>query len=182
STNTFGAQATSGAGGGKNSIAGSLAFNLVLASSTASLGNGATVTLAGGSGDVSISADPSSISTTKALSAGATGSKFGLGLSIAVSVVIDSTTASIGDLATLTGAHNLLVSASGGHQSVVEAENGAKAPSGDAVTPVVAVAISIVDTKAAIGLGTTLTTGGTLTVHADQTASASAKAAGSANA
>src|SRR4029077_15134506 len=127
-------------GGGKNSVAGSLAFNLVLASSTASLGAGATVGLASGSGTVPSGADPSSISTTKALSAGATGSKFGLGLSIAVSVVIDSTTASIGDLVTLTGAHNLLVSASGGHQSVVEAENGAKAPSGVAVTPVVAVA------------------------------------------
>src|SRR5439155_5539162 len=100
--------------GGKNSIAGSLSFNLVLASSTASLGAGDSVTLAGGSGDVAITADPDSVSTTKALSAGATGAKFGLGLSIAVSVVIDTTTASIGDLATLTGAHNLLVSATGG--------------------------------------------------------------------
>ncbi|HEY8830096.1 MAG TPA: hypothetical protein VIM83_05805, partial [Candidatus Limnocylindria bacterium] len=183
STNTFGAQATSGAGGGKNSIAGSLAFNLVLASSTASLGTGTSVALAGGTGDVSIVADPDSISTTKALSGGASGSKFGLGLSIAVSVVIDSTTASIGDLVTLTGTHNLLVSATGGHQSIVEAENGAKAPSGDAITPVVAVAISIVDTTASIGASTsTLVTGGTLTVHAEQSASASASATGSSNA
>ncbi len=182
SANTFGAEATSGAGGGKNSIAGSLAFNLVLASSTASLGNGAMVALSGGSGDVSLIADPDSVSTTKALSGGASGTKFGLGLSIAVSVVIDTTSASIGDAATLTGAHNLLVSAIGGHQSIVEAENGAKAPSGDAITPVIAVAISIVDTKASIGVGTALLAGGTLTLHAEQSASASAKATGSANA
>src|SRR5205814_37475 len=96
-TNTFGAQATSGAGGGKNSVAGSIAFNLVLAQSSASVGNGVAVTLSGGTRDVSITADPDSISTTKALSGGVSGAKFGLGLSIAVSVVIDRTTASIGN-------------------------------------------------------------------------------------
>src|SRR5439155_26048622 len=147
-TNTYGAEATSGAGGGKNSVAGSLAFNLVLASSTASVGNAAIVTLAGATSDVTLTADPDSASTTKALAGEASGTAFGLGLSIAVSVVDDTTVATIGDEAIVNGARTLTLSATGGHSSVVEATNGAKATAagGDAVTPVVAVAISIVST------------------------------------
>src|SRR5207248_11205500 len=58
------------------------------------------------------------------------------------------------------------------------------APGSTAVTPVVAVAISIVDTTASIGSQTigVLSASGALTVHAEQDASASAKATGSANA
>ena len=46
----FGAEATSGAGGGKNSVAGSLAFNLVLISATASVGDSSVLTFSGGTG------------------------------------------------------------------------------------------------------------------------------------
>src|SRR5439155_1517315 len=127
STNTYGAEATSGAGGGKNSVAGSLAFNLVLVSSTARLGSASVVTLTGGTGDVTISADPDSTSTTKALAGETAGTTFGLGLSIAVSIVNDSTTAAIGDGVILTGAHDLAITAGGGHASIIEAANGAKA-------------------------------------------------------
>src|SRR5439155_13712823 len=117
-----------------------------------------------------ISANPNSVSTTKALAGEASGSAFGLGLSIAVSVVDDTTSASIGDLATISGAHDVSVSATGGHSSIVEATNGAKATTatGDAVTPVVAVAISIVTTSATIGTqtGGTLTAAGAIAVTA----------------
>src|SRR6202022_821551 len=43
--NDYGALATSGAGGGKNSVAGSLAFELLLSTSEASIGTGTTVNL-----------------------------------------------------------------------------------------------------------------------------------------
>src|SRR5439155_145053 len=121
STNTYAAEATSGAGGGKNSVAGSLAFNLVSRSSTASIGAGTDVTITGvGTHDVSLVADPDSASTAKALSGGATAAKFGLGLSIAVSIVLDDVTAVVGDGATITGAHDLTIHASGGHALVTE--------------------------------------------------------------
>src|SRR4029077_289292 len=183
-TNTFGAQATSGAGGGKNSVAGSLAFNLVLGTSSATIGNAATVALSGG--DLTVAADPDSVSTTKALAGEASGSAFGLGLSIAVSVVDDTTTASIGDEATISGGHNVTVSATGGHSSVVEATNGAKATAagGDAITPVVAVAISIVTTSATIGTqtGGTLAATGAIAITATQSAAVSSKATGASTA
>ncbi len=82
----FGAEATSGAGGGKNSVAGSLAFNLVLISATASVGDSSVLTFAGGTGDLTLTAGSKSVSTVKALpgtEAGASGEAFGLGLSIA---------------------------------------------------------------------------------------------------
>ncbi len=77
---------TSGAGGGKNSVAGSLAFNLVLISATASVGDSSVLTFAGGTGDLTLTAGSKSVSTVKALpgtEAGASGEAFGLGLSIA---------------------------------------------------------------------------------------------------
>src|SRR5207245_8708214 len=119
---------------------------VVIAASTATIGNNATVTLAGSAPDLTITADPRSISTTKALAAkGASGTAFGLGLSIAVSVVDDTTTAAIGDNVTLTGTRALTLSATGGHTSTIQAENGAKttAAGSDAITPVIAVGISI---------------------------------------
>src|SRR5258708_39321003 len=85
SQNDYDAEATSGAGGGKNSIAGSLALNLVLSSTEATVAGGANLQL--GSGNASLSASSASNSVTKALpgkSGGASGAAFGLGLSLAV--------------------------------------------------------------------------------------------------
>src|SRR4029077_8096347 len=88
--NDYDAEATSGAGGGKNSVAGSVALNLVLSDSEASIASNATVNL---SGDAPLSAASASNSVAKALPAkgGASGGAFGLGLSIAVNVVVDTT-------------------------------------------------------------------------------------------
>src|SRR4029077_6502303 len=77
--NDYDAEATSGAGGGKNSVAGSVALNLVLSNSEASVASGATLSL---TGDATLSAASSSNSVAKALPAkgGASGGAFGLGL------------------------------------------------------------------------------------------------------
>ena len=86
----------------------------------------------------------------------------------------------------INGARNVTLSATGGHSSIVEAMNGAKATTtaGDAVTPVVAVAISMVSTAATIGTQTagTLTTTGMISASATQSASVSSKATGASTA
>ena len=104
-TQVFGAEATSGAGDGKNSVAGSIAVNVVLSRTEARVASGVHSTVvAGGTGDVRVVAAATGTSTTKALSAtGATAEDFGLGLSIAVAVVIEDTLALIDDGTTITG-------------------------------------------------------------------------------
>ncbi len=154
----FGAEATSGAGGGKNSVAGSLAFNLVLISATASVGDSSVLTFAGGTGDLTVTAGSKSVSTVKALpgtEAGASGEAFGLGLSIGLSIVVDDTLARLGDGVATSGAHDVVLTAAGGHVMTTEAANGAAttAAGSDAVTPVIAVSVSLVTSQALIGSG-----------------------------
>ena len=182
----FGAEATSGAGGGKNSVAGSLAFNLVLISATATVGDNSLLSLSGGTGDVAITAGSKSVSTVKALpgtETGASGEAFGLGLSIALSIVIDKTEASVPDGAAIFGARNLSITAHGGHALTTEAENGAAATEGTAVTPVIAISFAEVTSRARLGTlsGTTVLTGG-LTIEAEQGTSVSTTAKGDASA
>ena len=186
----FGAEATSGAGGGKNSVAGSLAFNLVLISATATVGDNSLLSLSGGTGDVAITAGSKSVSTVKALpgtETGASGEAFGLGLSIALSIVVDDTLARLGDGVAVAGAHDVVLTAAGGHAMTTEAANGARTTSaaGDAVTPVIAVSVSLVTSQALIGSGGSagaLVAGGKIEARASQVASVTASARGSASA
>src|SRR4029077_2656045 len=155
---SFGAQATSGAGGGKTGVAGSLAINVALTDSEAKLGytdaahtvHAPTVTISGG-GDVSISAASDVFNTASALpkDGGADGSKTGVGISVAFAYGDNTTLALIGDNTQLTGAHNLTLSASSAQGMVSEAKSGAKGST--AVTPVVAISISDNETDATVG-------------------------------
>ena len=186
----FGAEATSGAGGGKNSVAGSLAFNLVLISATASVGDSSVLTFSGGTGDLTLAAGSRSVSTVKALpgtAAGASGEAFGLGLSIGLSIVVDDTLARLGDGVATSGAHDVVLTAAGGHAMTTEAANGAAttAAGSDAVTPVIAVSVSLVTSQALIGSGGSggaLVAGGKIEARASQVASVTASARGSSSA
>src|SRR5207245_9507946 len=84
-TDTFSAQSTSGAGGGKNGVAGSVAVNVTFTDTEASLRSGSQSTLSGGSGDVTLKAAGNVSNTAKALPSdgGGTGSSVGVGISVA---------------------------------------------------------------------------------------------------
>src|SRR5207253_2689849 len=86
-TNRFGAEATSGAGGGSVGVAGSFALNIVNIETTGGIRSGATVNA--GAGSVLLGAASKSESITKALPAGggASGSSVGIGASFALSIV-----------------------------------------------------------------------------------------------
>ena len=82
---------------------------------------------------------------------GGDGTKVGIGASVAFNYAENTTAASIGDNAELSGAHNLSLNAQSAHQMTTEAKNGAKGST--AVTPVVAISISDNETDATLGGG-----------------------------
>ena len=100
----------------------------------------------------------------------------GIGAGVAVNVVNDTGSASIGNGATLTGAGDLTLSASTTDAMELEAKDGSAG--GIAITPVVAVGISNITTAATIGTGALLILAGTLDVTAEQTATLSNSAIG----
>ncbi|HTZ06018.1 MAG TPA: hypothetical protein VMB53_09700, partial [Gaiellaceae bacterium] len=175
-TSRFGAEATSGAGGGSIGVAGSVALNFVNVDTTGAIRSGATVDAGGG--DVSLSAASSSVSTVKAMGGTIGGSSFGLGISFALSIVNDTTFAGIEDTGVLTNAHDLVLSANGQHAMTTMSQTGAAGPI--AVVPSIAVAISNVTSKADIGTGSLLTVSGKVDATARMTASAITSAAGAA--
>ena len=183
SVHEFGAQGSSGAGGGDVSVAGSLGLNIVNVQTTASLQPGAIVNAR--TGDVSIKAESHSTSIVKALPAtlgnAPAAESVGIGASVAISLVDDTTLAAIESGATLTGGNNVTVNAVSSHALTTEAKTGAAG--GDvAVVPAVAIAISNIISRAWLGTGTALNVTGSVTVKAEQTASSLTKAEGSATA
>jgi filamentous hemagglutinin family protein len=180
-TSTFGAEATSGAGGAKIGIAGSLALNIVDHTSTATLN--ATTELDAGGGAVVVAADSASDSTAKALpvGGGATGAQVGIGASFAANIITNRAIAEVADGATLDAADTVTLSASGQHVTTTAAEAGAAGAI--AVTPVIALAVVDNQTRARLGTaGAPLLTTGDVVVSASHRSathtSASADAAG----
>ena len=168
-TATMGAQAVSGAGGGKISVAGSFALAVVNHTTRAAIEG--TVVLTGG--DAVLTATSSVAGTVKALphegGVVATGDA-GIGASVALNLVTDKTSAEIADGVSLTGARNVTLTATAADAAVTEARMGAKG--GDvALAPAVAITLSNVTTWTRIGTGT-LAVSGTLTMAATQKASA----------
>src|SRR5439155_1197203 len=171
----FAATATSGAGGGKVGVAGSLALNIVHLSTEATISG----TVAAGSGAIELSAASNARSIAKALPAngGTNGaSKLGIGASVALNLVDDTTTASITGTAVISG-RDLTLRASAAHDMSTDAETGASG-GGVSIAPAVAVALSNITTTATVAAGTPLdlSTGG-FSASADQTAAAHTNAA-----
>ncbi len=154
-TSRFGAATTSGAGGGSVGVAGSVSINLVTINTTGAIRSGASVDA--GLGDVSLSAASNSVSTVSALPGVATGgSSFGLGISFALSIVNDTTSAGIEDTGVLTNAHDLTLAANGQHAMTTDAKTGA-AGGGVTIVPSISIAISNITSTANIGTGALLT-------------------------
>ena len=167
-TDTFSAQSTSGAGGGKTGVAGSVAINIAITDTEANLLPAVQTTITGG-GDVTLKAESNVSNTAKALPSdgGGSGSSVGVGISVAVNYGENQTYAQMGDGSALTGAHNLDIEATSGQEMTTDAKSGAKGST--AVTPVVAVAIAADDTNATIGSGSLLSVSGNLTDKASLT-------------
>ncbi|MEN6412388.1 MAG: hypothetical protein ABFC84_06420, partial [Veillonellales bacterium] len=150
----FSAQATSGAGGSKVGIAGSVAINTVVNSTTAEVASDATVDA--GSGAVVIRAENQSDSEAKALPTkeGVTGGKVGIGASVAINTVVDNVKADIDKNANLTKAGALSVVASSDSDTNTEATGGAAG--GVAIDAVAAVTTLNQTTQATIDTGSQL--------------------------
>ncbi len=167
SGSSFSADATSGVGASsKVGVAGSLAINVTVFEHKAYLDDGATLTL-NGSPNVTFTASAIMTHATHALPSAAGNSdpsKVGVGASVAVTYEEDTTTAYIGNAATLTGANNLSLTADARLETDTEAKAGSKG--GTAITPVVAITIVANDTSATLGSGGLLTIGGAFSASA----------------
>ncbi|WP_367889442.1 hypothetical protein [Humibacter ginsenosidimutans] len=173
-TSTYGAQSTSGAGGGKVSVAGSFALAVVNQQTLAELAG--TVTLTGG--DASVVAGSAASTTVKAepTPGGVTSTNVGVGASVALALIEDDTTAVLDNGIAITGAHDISLTSTANDDAVVEAKMGAAGGKVD-IAPAVAIALSNVTTQALIGtFGGTLSLSGDLTIAATQKASAATNA------
>lgn len=180
-TDQYVASATAGAGSGKVGIAGSLALNLIDTESLAQIRPGAHVTIVpGDTGAIQLSADNRTSVTGEALPAegGASGSKVGIGASVAVNIIANRSVAEVQNNATLTDLGALQIEASGDHAVDTEVEAGASG--GIAITPAVALAIVNNTTTARLGTGATLANPGAVTLSADHTSTTTTSAKGSA--
>ncbi len=174
------ASATSGAGGSKVGIAGSLGLNLIDTESVASIADSADVTVHGA---VALTADNQTGEVAKALPVeGTTGGTVGIGASVAINIVANRSEATIGSDVSLLGTTDLTLRATADHEIETEAEAGASG--GVGIVPVLALAMVNNSTSATLQANpNTLFVSGDATFEAEQSAtettSASAKAAGS---
>jgi len=112
--NLFGANATSGAGASDIGVAGSVAINIVSDTSQALIETGASVAANGG--DVSLTSLNNSTDTTFAVPGGvATGDSVGIGASLALNIISNTTQSEVQDGAALTNAGNVTVTATSSH-------------------------------------------------------------------
>ena len=176
SEHELGAAATSGAGGGSVSVAGSLAIDIENIATTALIAG----TLTAGTGAVAITATSNATSEASALPSDSTtsASSVGIGASVALAIVDDTTTALLGG--TLNGGGDVTLAAKTEHGVAVHAKTGA-AGGKVAIVPSVAIALSTVTTTATVSASATpLNIGGAFSASADQSASAGTIAEGDA--
>ncbi|MGA7147550.1 MAG: hypothetical protein WBX17_03560, partial [Microbacterium sp.] len=150
-TSIISAEAASGAGGGKISVAGSVAIAQVNADTLAAVYG--DVLLTGDDADAVVMATDALSTTAKALPKGdgvvSTGN-VGVGASVALALVFSETHALIADGVAVTGADDLTVAAASESHTVNEAKMGAKG-GGVTVTPAIGITVSEISTTAVIG-------------------------------
>ncbi|MCP5145111.1 MAG: leukotoxin LktA family filamentous adhesin [Gammaproteobacteria bacterium] len=161
--NDFGAEATSGAGAQTVGVAGSLAVNVIVNQSIATLegdkdndGTAASVDVEGG--DLELTATNTSNSEVKATSdVSADGAAAGVGASIGLNVVVNNAIADVEDKAVVVDVNDVSLSATGEHTATTEVEGGA-AGAKVSVTPVLGVTLAFDQTRARIGSSATALT------------------------
>src|SRR6185437_3452629 len=147
-TSTYGAASVAGAGQGKISVAGSVAIAIVNQATQAELAGAVTLT----GGDVTVTAASKATSTVSAepTPGGVTATNVGVGASVALNLITDTTTATLDDGISLTGAANVTLNATAGDAAITEAKMGATGGKVD-IAPAVAVTLSNVTTTARVG-------------------------------
>ncbi len=124
--NQFGANATSGAGAGDIGVAGAVAINIVTNTSQALIAPSASVDAQGG--DVSVTSLNTSTDLTFAIPGSpATGGSLGVGASLALNVINNTTDSEVQDGAALTNAGNVTVTAGSSQTILTWAQNGGRA-------------------------------------------------------
>lgn len=166
SQNSFAAEASSGAGGGKVGIAGALALNLIEVRSTATVRTGARVDAGGG--DVLLAATSASSASAVAKpdeDGGASGGEVGVGASVAVNTFsADQARAALEQGSSLAGAGNLALVADSSSDTTAEAQAGAEGSV--AVDAVVAFSEVKQSSEAVIAPGSPLEVTGTVSLSA----------------
>ena len=148
--NAFGASATSGAGANDIGVAGAVAINIVNDTSQALIETGASVAAHGG--NVSLTSLNNSTDTTSAVpvpGSVATGGTAGIGASLALNIISDTTQSEVQPNADLTGAASLTVTASSSHTIMTTATNGASGMVG--IGAGIAIVIASDQTTASVG-------------------------------
>src|SRR6267142_43327 len=173
---TFVASAQAGASGGDTGVAGALAINIGISEARGQIADNATVTITDG-GNVSLGAENFVANVAEAKASQADATKTGVGASVALNIGVTHTSARLGDEATLTGAHDLKLSAASANHMTTHADGGAAGAT--AVTPVVAISVSDNHTDAVIGsLASGLKIDGALSASASHDGSVETSAKG----
>ncbi len=173
----FGARAVSGAGSSSGvAVAGSLALNVSVLTTEAVIEAGSTATATGG---VTFNATSNTHNVAKALpkTNGATGESTGIGASVAINIVDETTRAQADANAKFTGS-SLAQNANATGDVQTEAQGGAAG--GTAVAPVVAITVANTATKVGLLGGSDVTLSGGLTSDAKSALNVLAKGAGDA--
>ncbi|MDB5352184.1 MAG: hypothetical protein JWN86_3431 [Planctomycetota bacterium] len=181
-TNFVSGVATSGASASEDAGAGALGMTFFFPTTEAVAKGGAKLDAKGG--DVFITADSKTSSIAGAIPAHeVSGKATGVGISIAIGAVEETTRAELEDNAKLIGADDFTVIASSRDDSSVTAEAGARVTSGDAGTGAAAFSVVIPRTiaRVGVGVGNDITTTGDVIVLATHDGKAAAKTEGDSN-
>src|SRR5215203_4846896 len=176
-TSTFAATAISGAGGSDVGVAGSIAVNVVVSNTTAIVDGTDPVTLGGANLALNASSNLDNTASATAKQS-AEGNTSGIGVSVAVNVVNDTTTAGLPDGAVVNGAKDLTITANSVDAMTTTAIGGAAGGGTVVFGAQVAISISNVTTTASVGTGADLVLTGKLDAHATQKASVTTTAKG----
>jgi hypothetical protein len=161
---SYSVSATSGAGGSKVGIAGSLALNIVNLDTSASIAGGATIDAGAGASEITADQQAEATASAKPSGNGASGGKVGIGASVALNLITENTTAQLADGAVFLNGGGLAVSATSALDTTTEAEAGAAG--GIAIDAVVAMAMLDQTVSARIGTGRGLDQTGDVSIAA----------------
>ncbi|HEX6130297.1 MAG TPA: choice-of-anchor D domain-containing protein, partial [Actinomycetota bacterium] len=171
------AKSTSGAKGDSTDIAGSLAIAFLKLRDDASIADGASIDASGADVEVKAESTTETKAEAKAKIEGGTNTT---GFGASVGIVIDDveTTAGLGAGAAVSNADDFTVSATTTDTMSNTVEGGTAG--GNSITPIAAISVPNVLTKASIASGPLLDVDGALAVSATQTATSTTKAKGAA--
>ena len=143
--------ALAGASGGTTAIAGALALSVAVTDTTATVADGTHVVVTGG-GSVALTAESEVESRVKASGKQDDGTTTGVGAAVALNIGVNTTLARIGDSATVAGAGDITLAATGSNTLETRALGGSAGKT--AVTPVIAITVANNDTAATLGTQT----------------------------